>query len=121
MKRADNDTDYGVLSVISGRLPTGKSTALVQKLDEQSKEKELSTADLLLSWAYYRLNGIVVTSSSKADRLNTTYKLLSSQEAPVDGETFEEIEKAAEQDGVEGKIFYGHPHMEKARQETANS
>ncbi|KAJ3951087.1 hypothetical protein N0V92_012513 [Colletotrichum tropicale] len=94
---------------------------LLHKLEEQSKETDLSTADLLLSWAYYRLGGIVVTSTSKADRAKKTFELLSAEKAPVNSHIYEEIEKAAALDGPEGKIFYGHPHMEKARQEQMNA
>ncbi|KAF4840320.1 NADPH-dependent conjugated polyketone reductase C1 [Colletotrichum siamense] len=113
--------NYGVLTAISGRLPTANSTALLHKLEEQSKETDLSTADLLLSWAYYRLGGIVVTSTSKADRAEKTFELLSAEEAPMSSHIYEEIEKAAALDGPEGKIFYGHPHMEVARQEHMNA
>ncbi|KAK1511445.1 hypothetical protein CABS01_07403 [Colletotrichum abscissum] len=86
---------------VSGRLPTEDSTALLQKLEEQSKQTRLSTADLLLSWAYYRLGGIVVTSTSKADRAKKTFALLSAKQAPVNGQIYEEIEKAATLDGPE--------------------
>ncbi|OHF01524.1 aldo/keto reductase [Colletotrichum orchidophilum] len=113
--------NYGFLTAISGRLPTEGSTALLQKLEEQSKLTKLSTADLLLSWAYYRLGGIVVTSTSKADRANKTFQLLSAEEAPVNSQIYEEIEKAANLDGLESKVFYSHPHMEKARQENMNT
>ncbi|KAJ0351129.1 hypothetical protein COL154_004483 [Colletotrichum chrysophilum] len=109
--------NYGILTAVNGRLASQDSTALLQKLEEQSKQTKLSTADLLLSWAYYRLGGILVTSTSKADRAKKTIELLSAKDAPVDGQIYEEIEKAAALDGPEGKVFYGHPHMEKARQE----
>ncbi|KAF9871030.1 cytochrome P450 [Colletotrichum karsti] len=92
--------NYGVLTVISGRLPTENSTALLQKLEEQSKQTKLPAADLLLSWAYYRPDaGIVVTSTSKADRARKTFELLSAEESPVNSQIYEEIEKAAELDG----------------------
>lgn len=115
---ADKALDYGFLTAISGRLRSANSTALVQKLEEQAKQQTVSTADLLLSWAYYRLNGIVVTSSSNKERLKRTFGLLSAPSAPVDGGVYSEMEKAAERDGSHGKRFYGHPHMEKARLET---
>ncbi|UQC87267.1 uncharacterized protein CLUP02_12770 [Colletotrichum lupini] len=86
---------------VSGRLPTEDSTALLQKLEEQSKQTRLSTAELLLSWAYYRLGGIFVTSTSKADRAKKTFALLSAKQAPVNGQIYEEIEKAATLDGPE--------------------
>ncbi|CAK1360704.1 NADPH-dependent conjugated polyketone reductase C1 [Cercospora beticola] len=107
--------NYGFLTAISGRLPSADTSALLRQLESASKQTGLSTGDLLLSWAYYRLNGIVVTSSSKAERVQGTVKL-SSQEPPVAGEVFDAIEEAAKQDGPEGKVFYDHPHMEKARQ-----
>lgn len=116
--RADNATDYGVLTAISGRLPDASSTALSQTLERLSQQTKLSTADLLLSWAYYRLGGIVVTSSSKAERLESTFQLLSARQGSVGNEVFDEIESAAERDGYGGKVFYGHPHMEKARLES---
>lgn len=108
--------DYGFLTAISGRLPAASDSALVKCLEEQSRQSGLSQGELLLSWAYYRLGGIVVTSSSKAERAAKVFELLSSSEAPVANRVFESIERAAEKDGPEGKIFYGHPHMEKARQ-----
>lgn len=58
-----------------------------------------------------------MTSTSKADRAKKTFELLSAEEAPVNGDIYEKIEKAAALDGPEGKVFYGHPHMEKARRE----
>ncbi|KAK1519518.1 uncharacterized protein CCOS01_11169 [Colletotrichum costaricense] len=91
---------------VSGRLPTEDSTALLQKLEEQSKQTRLSTAELLLSWAYYRLGGIVVTSTSKADRAKKTFALLSAKQAPVNGQIYEEIEKAATLDGPEEFVEY---------------
>ncbi|KAI8300733.1 hypothetical protein K4K59_001390 [Colletotrichum sp. SAR11_240] len=109
--------NYGILTAINGRLASQDNTALSKKLEEQSKQTNLSTADLLLSWAYYRLGGILVTSTSKADRARKTFELLSAKDAPVNDQIYEEIEKAAALDGPEGKVFYGHPHMEKARQE----
>ncbi|KAK1705792.1 NADP-dependent oxidoreductase domain-containing protein [Colletotrichum acutatum] len=113
--------NYGLLTAVSGRLPAEDSTALLQKLEEQSKQTRLSTADLLLSWAYYRLGGIVVTSTSKTDRAKKTFELLSAKQAPVNGQIYEEIEKAATLDGPEGKVFYGHPHIEKALQQSMNA
>ncbi|KAI8302143.1 NAD/NADP-dependent indole-3-acetaldehyde reductase [Colletotrichum sp. SAR11_59] len=109
--------NYGILTAINGRLASQDKTALSKKLEEQSKQTKLSTADLLLSWAYYRLGGILVTSTSKADRARKTFELLPAKDAPVNDQIYEEIEKAAALDGPEGKVFYGHPHMEKARQE----
>ncbi|KAK0378184.1 hypothetical protein CLIM01_04429 [Colletotrichum limetticola] len=99
--------NYGLLTAVSGRLPTEDSTALLQKLEEQSKQTRLSTADLLLSWAYYRLGGIVVTSTSKADRTKKTFALLSAKQAPVNGQIYEEIEKAATLDGPEEVSRHG--------------
>ncbi|KAK2734140.1 hypothetical protein CKAH01_08184 [Colletotrichum kahawae] len=101
-----------VQMTISGRLPTENSAALLQKLEEQSKHTRMSTADLLLSWAYYRLGGIVVTSTSKADRAKKTFELLSAEEAPLKGLIYEEIEKAAALDGPEArKIVRIGPRM----------
>lgn len=59
-----------------------------------------------------------MTTSTRAERLESTFQLLASPKAPVDRDVFDAIEKAALEDGVEGKLFYGHPHVEKARLET---
>ena len=87
-------------------------------LDEQAQRTGVSAGDLLLSWAYYSLGGIVVTTSTRAERLESTARLLSSSEALVGSDVFDAIERAASEDGLEGKVFYGHPHVEKARLET---
>lgn len=87
-------------------------------LDEQAQRTGVSAGDLLLSWAYYCLGGIVVTTSTRAERLESTARLLSSSEALVGRDIFDAIERAALEDGVEGRVFYGHPHVEKARLET---
>ena len=87
-------------------------------LDEQAQRTGVSTGDLLLSWAYYCLGGVVVTTSTRAERLESTFQLLALSRAPVGRDVFDAMEKAALEDGVEGKLFYGHPHVEKARLET---
>lgn len=87
-------------------------------LDEQAQRTGVSTGDLLLSWAYYCLGGIVVTTSTRAERLEGTLRLLEASDAPVGRDVFDAIERAALEDGFEGKVFYGHPHVEKARLET---
>ena len=87
-------------------------------LEEQAQRTGVSTGDLLLSWAYYCLGGIVVTTSTRVERLEGTFRLLASAEAPVGRDVFDAIERAALEDGFEGKVFYGHPHVEKARLET---
>jgi hypothetical protein len=110
--------DYGLLTAISGRLPSSSNTALAKVLDEQAQRTGISSGDLLLSWAYYCLGGVVVTTSTRAERLESTFRLLASTEAPVGSDVFDAIEKAALEDGVEEKLFYGHPHVEKARLET---
>ena len=121
LSRLTRPTDYGVLTAISGRLPLASGTALVKVLEEQAQRTGFSTGDLLLSWAYYCLGGILVTSSTRAERLGRTFQLLASPEALVGRGVFDAIEQAAALDGSEGKVFYGHPHMEKARLETVRS
>lgn len=111
---SDATIDYGFLTAISGRLPEGGSSNLRRVLKDQSAKMGKSEADLILLWAYHKLHGIVVTSTSKSERASSTFKLLSpGSEIPPDT-VFAEIEKAAEADGHEGKVFYKHPHMEKA-------
>jgi hypothetical protein len=90
-------------------------------LEEQAQHTGISTGDLLLIWAYYCLGGIVVTSSRRAERLEKTFRLLASPKAPVGRDVFDAIEQAAASDGFEGKVFYRHPHMEKARLETVKT
>jgi hypothetical protein len=91
---------------------------LVKALEDQATRTGISTGDLLLIWAYFCLGGIVVTTSTRAERLATIFALLASPEAPVGRDVLDAVEKAAASDGCEGKVFYGHPHMEKARLET---
>ena len=59
-----------------------------------------------------------MTTSTRAERLESTSRLLSSSEPPVGRDVFDAIERAAFEDGAEGKVFYRHPHIEKARLET---
>ena len=59
-----------------------------------------------------------MTTSTRAERLEGTFRLLTASEAPVGRDVFDAIERAALEDGFDGKVFYGHPHMEKARLET---
>lgn len=113
-----DSSDYGLLTAISGRLPSASNSALSRVLEQQSHLTGVSAGDLLLSWAYYCLGGIVVTTSTRAERLESTFRLLESPKAPVDRDVFDAIEQAALEDGAEGKVFYGHPHVEKARLET---
>jgi hypothetical protein len=92
---------------------------LVKVLEEQATRTGISTGDLLLAWAYFCLGEIVVTTSTRAERLATTFGLLDAAPEPrVGKDVFGAIEQAAADDGFEGKVFYGHPHMEKARLET---
>ena len=107
--------DYGLLTAISGRLPSASSSALLQDLEAQSEQTGLTRGELLLSWAYYCLDGIVITTSSKPDRAAKTVQLVSQPGPPVPRSVYDSIEAAAKQDGPVGKVFYGHPHMEKAR------
>lgn len=106
--------DYGFLTAINGRLPEDKSAHLQSALKKHSAETGITESDLILLWAYHKLNGIVVTSTSKAERAQSTFRLLSpSSEVPADS-VFADIEASAQADGHEGKVFYKHPHMEKA-------
>lgn len=118
----DRTLDYGILTAISGRLPSSDNSALVKVLDEQAIRTGISTGDLLLAWAYFCLGGFVVTTSTRAERLATSFGLLAaSSEAPVGRNVFNAIEQAAADDGFGGKVFYEHPHMEKARLETVKA
>ena len=112
---ADTFVDYGVLSILNGRLSSASSTSLMEVLDRQSKRLSLSQAELLLSWAYDRLGGLLVSSTSREDRLSKLSQLfLKNNAAPVSWEVYEEIEQAAADDGFEDKIFYKHGHMNAA-------
>lgn len=63
----------------------------------------------------------MVTTSTRVERLATTFGLLASPEVSVSRDVFDAIERAAADDGFEGKVFYGHPHVKKARLETAKA
>ncbi|KAF2767996.1 Aldo/keto reductase [Teratosphaeria nubilosa] len=107
--------NYGILTAISGRLPSAKSSTLFNELEHQSQQLKLSPGELLLLWAWHRLNGIVVTTTSQEDRAIRTVQLLSAKGPSIPDGVFDKIEAAAGQDGPEGKMVYRHPHMEKAR------
>lgn len=111
---ADYGIDYGFLTAISGRLPEESSSNLRRVLQDHSAKTGKTAADLILAWAYHRLNGIVVTSTAKAERASSSFKLLSPGSEALPEAVYIDIEKAAEADGHEGKVFYKHPHMEKA-------
>lgn len=107
--------DYGVLSVLNGKLNKTTASALSQVLDDQARRTKLSQAELLLIWAYDRLHGLVVSSSSQPDRVSRMATLfLGEGDECLPAEVYEEIEKAAAADGYEGKLFYKHAHMEAA-------
>ncbi|KAH9835508.1 Aldo/keto reductase family [Teratosphaeria destructans] len=112
--------NYGILTAVSGRLPPDNSgAALLAELEHQSQRLQLSPAELLLLWAWHRLDGIVVTTTSRQDRAIRTVQLLSAEGPSIPEDVFDGIEAAARRDGPEGKIFYRHPHMEEARRAAA--
>lgn len=107
------EADYGVLSLLNGKLPQASASALLQSLDDVSKTTGLSPAELLLSWAYDCLGGLVVSSSSREDRLAGMAKLfLRTDVQCLPDSVYAQIGQAATKDGFEGKAFYKHPHME---------
>lgn len=107
--------DYGVLTVVSNVLTEEKPAHLTAELRSRSAETGLSDAELLLSWAYYRLKGIVVTSTSKEERAVRLINLFSAGQPDTLEAAFDGIEQAAKADGYAGKVFYTHPHMDAAR------
>lgn len=106
--------DYGILTIISGKLPHDESAELTRALQKGSSHTGLSAAELLLYWAYHRLDGIVVTSTSKAERATSLVKLLSKDGSTLPVDILDGIEQAAKADGFESKVFYAHAHMDKA-------
>lgn len=100
---------------MSGKLDKKLSRNLTATLDEASKETGMSEAEVLLAWAYYRLNGIVVTTTTKAERASRIVELLSSHSSSLSEHALATIEEGARKDGYDGKVFYKHPHMEKAK------
>ncbi|KXT08513.1 hypothetical protein AC579_9222 [Pseudocercospora musae] len=116
--------NYGFLTVLTGKLSSVQDTQLVRFLRKTSEETGFSSAEILLSWAYYQLghgSNIVVSSSSNAERAKRMVQLLSNEESLVPAKILKQVEEAAQNDGFEGKTFYGHPHMEKARLEHEKS
>lgn len=112
---ADTAADYGVLSALNGKISPGSSSNLSQVLERQSKSTNLTAAELLLSWAFDRLDGIVVSSTSREDRARQLANLFVSGAAAAPPDTvYAELEKAAVQDGYADKRFYKHGHMEAA-------
>jgi len=110
---SNHDSDYGVLTVLNGKLPTATTSALLETLKAQSKTTGLSSAELLLSWANDRLDGVVVSSTSRSDRAVETVALfLSDHPTRLADGVYDQIEQAAARDGFEGKVFYKHRHME---------
>jgi hypothetical protein len=108
-------SDYGFLSILSGKLPRDRAPALLKELELLSDETSLTQAELLLSWAYDCLQGIVVSSSSREDRLVGLAKLfLGDGKVALQRTTYDRIEQAAKKDGYEGKTFYKHGHMDAA-------
>lgn len=68
-----------------------------------------------MSWAFDCLGGIVVSSTSQQDRAQRMADLfLSEQKTELDRSVYDRIEKAASEDGYEGKVFYKHGHMDAA-------
>ncbi|KAF2650000.1 Aldo/keto reductase [Lophiostoma macrostomum CBS 122681] len=115
MKQGIVHMNYGFLSVLSGKLPRDRAPALLKELELLSDETSLTEAELLLSWAYDCLHGIVISSSSREDRLVGLAKLfIGDDKVPLQRSIYDRIEKAAKEDGYEGKSFYKHGHMDAA-------
>ena len=107
--------DYGFLSILSGKLPHDGAPALLKELRLLSTETHLTETELLLAWAYDRLHGIVISSSSQEHRLAGLAKLfLENDQVSLEQSVYDRIEKAASEDGYEGKTFYKHGHMDAA-------
>jgi hypothetical protein len=88
---------------------------LLKELELLSNETTLTHAELLLSWAYDCLQGIVVSSSSREDRLAGIAKLfLGEDKVALERSVYDRIEKVAKDDGYEDKTFYKHGHMDAA-------
>jgi aryl-alcohol dehydrogenase-like predicted oxidoreductase len=107
--------DYGFLTVISNVQTKEKPANLTETLRLCSEKTALSDAELLLLWAYNRLGGIVVTSTSKVERAERLISLVSTKKPDTLEAAFDAIEQAAKADGYAGKVFYPHPHMNKAK------
>lgn len=82
-------------------------------MDELAQETGLTPHEILLQWAWDNLDGILVTSTSNAERAKSLIKLLSPEKTRLETNVYDRLESAAKDDGFEGKQFYLHPHMEK--------
>lgn len=106
--------DYGVLTAVTGRLAMRSgSPKLTSTLEELSQENGLTPHEILLQWAWDNLEGILVTSTSNAERAKSLTKLFSPEKTRLQTSIYDRLESAAKDDGFEGKQFYLHPHMEK--------
>ncbi|CAK3813859.1 Aldo keto reductase [Lecanosticta acicola] len=104
--------NYGFLTILSGKLSREDAPALLDDLEEQSKATGLEPATMLLGWAYDRLQGIVVTSTSqKARGEGLLQQFLDPGAEQLPSHVYDRIEAAAARDGYEGKVFYKHGHM----------
>ncbi|CAN9282795.1 unnamed protein product [Alternaria alternata] len=115
MKHGIVHMNYGFLSILSGKLPHDGAPALLKESRLLSNETNLTETELLLAWAYDRLHGIVISSSSQEHRLAGLAKLfLENDQVSLEQSVYDRIEKAASEDGYEGKTFYKHGHMDAA-------
>ncbi|OAL42837.1 Aldo/keto reductase [Pyrenochaeta sp. DS3sAY3a] len=115
MKHGVVHMNYGFLTILSGKLSPERAPALLKELELLSKETNLTQAQLLLSWAYDSLHGIVISSSSQEDRLTGIAKLfLGDDKVALERSVCDRIERAAKDDGYEDKTFYKHGHMDTA-------
>jgi diketogulonate reductase-like aldo/keto reductase len=104
---------FGCLSSLTGRAPNDQTVHLREKLSHLSKSTGYTESQLLLRWAWQRTSGVLLTSSSRKERMEEVVQVLSN-ESPLEEEVLLEIEQAALQDGHEDRKVYKHPHMEKA-------
>ena len=100
---------------MSGKLERDSAPALLRELKLLSHKTTLTEAELLLSWAYDCLHGILISSTSREDRLRGIAKLLlGNDKVAMERSIYDRIEKAAKEDGCDGKTFYKHSHMDAA-------
>jgi len=113
-------TDYGLLTAISGnRIAPEETHNLSRALQALAAETGMTHAEIILRWAYDKLHGILVTSTSNAERADSIVKLLDEERKPLPDSLYSSIEQAAEADGYDGKVFYGHPHIENAAKQAS--
>lgn len=89
----------------------GSVSHLRAALAELAQQTGLEEGEVILKWAHDTLSGIIVTSTSKAERAQKLMHVLGDPGQSLQKQQYDLLEAAAKEDGYEGKVFYKHAHM----------